>query len=105
MDEWTMTLTVRNRYGRECFSVAVNLHYGTMISERTVDDVKTPSLSMMNFDDVVRVMKVKGYRRKEFIAEAERLGHQLAAYIEDREGWHGIDRKEAIAARERAEKA
>jgi len=56
----------------------------------------TRGLGASTFDEVVDILRVKELRRKEFIRDATRMGHALADFLEDKEGWHGIDRQERI---------
>lgn len=47
------------------------------------------------FDDAVEVLQVREFRRKLLIEAATGSGMQLADFLEDREGWHGLDRQES----------
>jgi hypothetical protein len=50
----------------------------------------------LTFNDTVEILQVRELRRKQFIADATRMGMALADYLEDKEGWHGLDRQEGI---------
>ena len=48
----------------------------------------------VTMSDAVEVLHVRELRRKEFAEDATRIGHALADHLEDKEGWHGVDRQE-----------
>lgn len=48
----------------------------------------------VSFDDAVDILKTRELRKDMFIKEAMRLGEKLAVSMEDKEGWHGEERKE-----------
>lgn len=48
------------------------------------------------FDAAVEVLRVKEFRRGLLQQAAAMTGMQLADFLEDREGWHGIDRQERV---------
>lgn len=47
------------------------------------------------FQSAVNVLKVKELRRGKLREMATQLGAALADFLQDREGWHGLDRQEA----------
>ena len=47
-----------------------------------------------SFDDVVKTMKVREFRKDFFINECRRIGALLAERMEDAEGWHDTSRIE-----------
>jgi len=47
-----------------------------------------------SFDDVVKTMKVREFRKDFFIRECKRIGALLAERMEDAEGWHDARRIE-----------
>lgn len=47
-----------------------------------------------SFDDVVKTMKVREFRKDFFIRECERIGALIAERMEDAEGWHDNSRIE-----------
>ena len=56
-------------------------------------------LGLMSFDDAVEILKVKEFRRGKLVYCAQMMGEQMANFLEDREGWHGLDRQEATERR------
>jgi len=53
---------------------------------------------LQNIDDVVKVMKVREFRKEVFQNECWRLGTLLAERMEDAEGWHDVSRIEPAKA-------
>lgn len=49
-----------------------------------------------SFEDAVKVLKVREFRKRLLIDTAKQAGAQLAEFLEDREGWHGLDRQEGV---------
>ena len=47
------------------------------------------------FDATVEVLRVREFRRGLLRDAAAWAGLQLADFLQDREGWHGLDRQEA----------
>lgn len=69
------------------------------IGERFVDNMKMGTdlgLPMVSFEEVVQVMRVREFRRQLLVAQASQLGAALADHLEDREGWHGVERAERV---------
>jgi len=65
------------------------------MGDRIADDVRAgASLGTMSMSDVVKVMKVREFRRGLLISACQQAGAQLADFLQDREGWHGLDRQE-----------
>jgi len=74
------------------------------MGERIVDDMRSDAaigIGLVTFDEAVRVMKRKDFRRKLLTSAAAQCGGALADYLEDKEGWHGIDRQERLQEMER----
>ena len=53
-------------------------------------------LGSMPIDGAVEIMSVKKFRRSLLVSEARRAGALLADHLEDREGWHGEERRERV---------
>lgn len=71
---------------------------GNRISEETrlgvfVGRGETP------FDAAVTALKVRELRKGLLSDCCKAAGLQLADFLEDREGWHGLDRQDAVEAR------
>jgi len=62
-------------------------------------EIKPPraGFDAVTFEDAVEVLRVRELRRKDFIRDAARMGMALADHLEDKEGWHGVDRQERSA--------
>lgn len=72
------------------------------IGNRAVDDTRfAAEIGMGVFEDTVKMIKVKELRRESLIAVARNGAQRLADYLEDREGWHGLDRQESAESRAR----
>lgn len=68
--------------------------------QRIAEDLRVLGpLGGMSFDDAVEILQVKEFRRRKLIYCAQMAGGQLADFLEDREGWHGLDRQEATERR------
>jgi hypothetical protein len=98
----TLSLTEKTAFGEPVARMAVDIP-DMVMSERMVSEIKSALGPMgYSFDDVVKIMKKREWRRKELQILAVQLFGQLADYLEDVEGWHGEDRQDkAKAARER----
>ena len=73
-----------------------------MFGDRLVDEMKMGAalgIAAVPFNQAVRVLKERKFRRDLLIEAATRLGHALADHLEDAEGWHGEDRRERIKGR------
>lgn len=85
-------MTFRDSHGfDQPISFAVGLDHEVRISPRAVDEMKA---GFGSFDETVRLMKVKEFRKDLFMQTAERLGALLAERMEDAEGWHDKSRIE-----------
>lgn len=67
-----------------------------------IQNVSPPSsvdleFGLMSMEQVVERMRVREFRKDQFNAACQRLGILLAERMEDKEGWHGVDRQEGIA--------
>ena len=89
---FTLTLTLRDKYGYEKpLSYAIDLHEEVRIAPRAVDEMKA---GFGTFDEIVRLMRVREFRKRLFIMTARNLGALLAERMEDAEGWHDTSRIE-----------
>lgn len=69
------------------------------MGDRIADDVRSGLYAGPGetpFDSVVKVLKVRQFRKRLLIESARNVGHQLADFLEDREGWHGLDRQVGV---------
>lgn len=70
------------------------------MGERIADDMRAgvAGFSPMGspFEATVEILKVKEFRRDLLKSQASRCGGALADHLEDREGWHGIERQAAV---------
>jgi hypothetical protein len=100
--DWTLQLSIRERHGSRSYHMAVDLDIETF-GERLADDMKA-GLAFAGpgaFEETVSVLKERQFGRDLLERAATMLGKQLADHLEDREGWHGIERQEALQAAER----
>lgn len=97
----SLTLTLRGPWG-EIESYCIGLDE-LIIQE--IGKINPPLQDPISgtFNEVVEILKRKEFRKDLFVREATRLGHLLAARMEDKEGWHGIERQERLAASPREE--
>lgn len=72
-----------------------------MFGDRLADDMHAglAFVGPQAFEQTVRVLHERKFRRDLLAAESERLGQRLADYLEDSEGWHGQDRQDRIKGR------
>jgi hypothetical protein len=87
--------TVHGRLRREIHQDAA------FIGTRAVDELKAGVL-FGGLEQAVELMRVREFRRKLLISAATQCGAALADHLEDREGWHGIERQERIEERYQA---
>jgi hypothetical protein len=96
MEKWTLKLELRNNFG-ERYSVAVELDRECVFSGMTPMTRESIDLgiSPFGFDDVVKMMKRREFRRDLLAKAAEQLSGQMGDFMEDKEGWHGRERADA----------
>ena len=101
-DDWHLEMTFRGPYGEkytvampvdshvavERFHVKKPLGFGLMLD--------TGVVLAGAFEQVVYAMKRREYRKTAFIDAAAKMGQILAERMEDKEGWHGIEREEKL---------
>lgn len=98
--DWTLSLTITEKRGSRTYTRAIDLDVADF-GERLAGEMKL-GLAFLGpgaFDQTAKVIKERNFRRQELIAAAKMLGMGLADYLEDREGWHGEQRQEAILGR------
>ncbi len=94
---WELRMSLVNREGSENYHVCLSANDFIIFGDRQVDDIKTPTPGIgPTFEEMVEILRVKEYRRGMLKVIASQLGGKLADYMEDSEGWHGIDRQEHI---------
>jgi hypothetical protein len=87
-----------DEYGRVHGAVRLELpEKAAYMGNRIADDMRAGVFGSM--EQSIEVLKVRELRRGLLSDAAMQAGYQLADFLQDREGWHGIDRQEA---RERA---
>lgn len=69
------------------------------MGERAADEMRLGSISGATFDHAVRTLKMRRVRRGLLRKVAANAGEALADHLEDREGWHGLDRQNATERR------
>ena len=96
MERWTLELNFRSNFG-ESHTMALDLEPNVARNVVYIEPPMPVELSgFTTFTDIVHVLKMKKLRKDLFVAEATRLGHLLAERMEDKEGWHGESRMEAL---------
>jgi hypothetical protein len=83
-------------HGRRRVEISRDAAY---IGNRAVDDMKLMnSLGAGSMSATVEMMRVREFRKKLLTSAAAQCGTALAEHLEDREGWHGLDRQERVEA-------
>jgi hypothetical protein len=97
-DDWTLRLTLAGPFG-ESYVIAIGITADIMHEIARVD----PPDVFRDFDPnanpletVVTILRRREFRKDLFTRECTRLGTLLAERMEDKEGWHGIDRAERL---------
>lgn len=97
--KWTLHLSLSN--GLETYNFAQELDRDTIDSgmsprlREEMDMGRDVGIATVSFDQMVRMMKRREFRKELMIETANRLGARLAEHMEDKEGWHGMERAEA----------
>jgi hypothetical protein len=94
-----LTIELTDEMGRVHGRLRQEVHESAaFIGERIVDEMRAGVLSGPDdpFAAVVEVMRTKEFRRSLLKDAARNIGHALADHLEDREGWHGIERAERV---------
>lgn len=96
-------MAIVDSYGKVHAKLRREIHEdAAYMGDRIVSDMKASAdlgIGLMTFDEAVRVMKRKEFRRQLLVSAAQQCGAALADYLEDKEGWHGLDRQERIRGR------
>jgi hypothetical protein len=91
MREAKVLLEVRDPDGLP-FASALNLSFDIF---RDIAHIEPPGpIFVGGFDEVVAVMKRKQFRRDVLRQCAQQLADRIADHLEDKEGWHGEERRE-----------
>ncbi len=98
-DEWTLELSLTSRRG-ECYRKCIDLDQKAIFSGMTPRLREEISLyaevgaSPIGIDVMVDLMKKREFRRDLLEAAARQLAGQMADFMQDIEGWHGVERAE-----------
>lgn len=68
------------------------------IGNRAVDELRA-GVMWSGMDTAVQMMRVREFRKEMLEHAAAMAGVQLAEFLEDREGWHGLDRADSAESR------
>jgi hypothetical protein len=98
MRKLTLRLCLTDDRGQVHGEMAIDLgDEVAFMGERIADDFRfEASIGSMSMNDAVKVLNVKQVRKKLLALAARNLGESLAEHLEDREGWHGVDRQERV---------
>ncbi len=81
-------------HGRNRVEISRDAAY---IGSRAVDDMKLlNSIGAGSMSATVEMMRVREFRKKLLTSTAAQCGAALAEHLEDREGWHGLDRQRRV---------
>ncbi len=73
------------------------------IGNRAVDDMRCAiSVGATSMVDTIQMMRVREFRKKLLTSVAAQSGAALAEHLEDREGWHGLDRQVRVESQYKA---
>lgn len=98
---YVIRLSVQDRQGSGEWHMAVDSDEFPIFNERFVEDIRAPvdvGFSVLDFNTVVSAIKKREFRRDFLLHAARKLAGRLSDYIEDKEGWHGEKRREAVTA-------
>lgn len=87
----TIMLSIDTPYGR--FASALDVDEYTFSEKIALGDQPFPG--SISFNDAVTVLKKRSFRKDLLRQTALRLATQIAERLEDKEGWHGEDRRES----------
>ncbi len=96
--QWNLELSLVGPYG-ERSTIAVAL---TPETAQSIQKVEPPSplafagTNVSPFDECIKILKRREFRKNLFTDAAKRLGTLLAERMEDKEGWHGVSRQENL---------
>lgn len=68
------------------------------MGSRAAENTRNPAPfgGVSPFEDAVRVLKVREFRRMLLREAGAAAGDQLSDFLQDREGWHGLDRQDRV---------
>ena len=93
-------MEITDETGRVHGAVMREIHQdAAYMGERVVDENRfAPTrFGPSPFDNsMVRLMKVRQFRRGLLIDCASKTGEMLADHLEDKEGWHGVERQQRL---------
>lgn len=92
---WTLQLTFKNDQGMS-YHMALDIGHDIARTLQRIEPPPPAELGLATFSDVVTILKRQQFRKDLFVREATRLGHLLAERMEDKEGWHGMEREERL---------
>jgi hypothetical protein len=103
-DELFFEMAIVDGSGRVHAKLRRQIHEdAAYMGDRIVEEMRLGAdlgVGLVSFDEAVRVMRRREFRRDLLTSAAAQCGSALADYLEDKEGWHGIDRQEWIKDRE-----
>lgn len=91
MHDPRLTLILTNKYGSEEETVCVNLDW-----EPDILQIKPPCEITGTCDEFLVKVEKKNYRTENFEKIGRVLGKLMAQRLEDKEGWHGENRKKLL---------
>lgn len=98
MNKWTLKLSMNGPFG-EMYEIAIPLDDSSVRDFQHIeppDEFNTFVPGKSQFTTAVEVMRRREIRKDMFAGEARRLGILLAERLEDKEGWHGVERQEKL---------
>lgn len=100
-NRWRLRLCFENMTTGEIHHKAIDLEEGIaqdFAYIRPLSDYFPGELSFgaSPLEEPVKILRKRELRKDLFAREAHRLGESLAEYMEDKEGWHGTDRRDRI---------
>jgi hypothetical protein len=91
---WTLELRIIDPMGRTYSRKAIGVDAFTF-GERFVVPPPGP-FDGLSFDNVVERIQKKEFRKDILETECLRLGRAMGEHLEDKEGWHGVDRQSSV---------
>ena len=99
----TLTLRLTDGYGvvHGCLAREVP-DDAAFMGTRLAGDLRFANMAGLgSLEKTINVLKTREFRKSLLQECARNLGARLAEYLEDKEGWHGIERQEGILAAEK----
>jgi len=85
-----------NVHARQSSEVPENVAFK---GERHKENLTDPLIRLGDpdpFKTVAKAMEVREVRKNKLAAYCKNMGYAIAEHLEDREGWHGLDRQEKV---------